>query len=57
MEAGALYGLAAKYGKQALTVLTVSDHLFDSASDMTAEERESNFRRALQLALAAAHCE
>ncbi|XCB30247.1 purine-nucleoside phosphorylase [Arcanobacterium hippocoleae] len=56
MEAGALYGLASRYGKQALAVLTVSDHLFDSAPDMTAEERESNFQKALKLALAAAHC-
>ncbi|MBM7825255.1 purine-nucleoside phosphorylase [Arcanobacterium pluranimalium] len=56
MEAGALYGLAAQYGKQALAVLTVSDHLFDSSQDMSAEERESNFQRALKLAVAAAHC-
>ena len=56
MEAGALYGLADKYGKQALSVLTVSDHLFDSSNDMTAEERESNFQKALKLAVAAAHC-
>ncbi|MFC5370275.1 purine-nucleoside phosphorylase [Arcanobacterium bovis] len=56
MEAGALYGLAAQYGKQALAVLTVSDHLFDSSADMSAEERENNFQRALKLAVAAAHC-
>lgn len=56
MEAGALYGLAAQYDRQALAVLTVSDHLFDPAPDMTADERESNFERALKLAVAAAHC-
>lgn len=56
MEAGALYGLAAKYGKQALAVLTVSDHLVVESRDMTAEERESNFQKALKLAVAAAHC-
>lgn len=56
MEAGALYGLADKYGKQALAVLTISDHLVVPGGDMTAEERESNFQKALQLALAAAHC-
>lgn len=56
MEAGALYGLAAKHDKQALAVLTVSDHLFDESPDMTAEERESNFQKALALAVAAAHC-
>lgn len=56
MEAGALYGLADKYGKQALAVLTISDHLVVPGGDMTAEERESNFQKALTLALAAAHC-
>lgn len=56
MEAGALYGLASKYGKQALAVLTVSDHLVVESRDMTAEERESNFQKALKLAVAAAHC-
>ncbi len=56
MEAGALYGLADKYDKQALAVLTVSDHLFDGSPDMTAQERETNFQKALHLALAAAHC-
>ena len=57
MEAGALYGLAAKYDKQALAILTVSDHLLQGGGeDMTAEERESNFQKALNLAVAAAHC-
>ena len=27
MEAAGLYGVAAEYGKKALTVLTVSDHI------------------------------
>ncbi|AOZ72701.1 purine-nucleoside phosphorylase [Boudabousia tangfeifanii] len=56
MEAAALYGAAAEFGKQALTVLTVSDHLFDHSSDMTAQEREENFHTALTMAVAAAHC-
>ncbi|VEI14081.1 purine-nucleoside phosphorylase [Trueperella bialowiezensis] len=54
MEAGALYGLAARHGKQALAVLTVSDHLTVDSVDMTAEERETNFQKALKLAVAAA---
>lgn len=54
MEAAAMYGVAAEFGKQALTVLTVSDHLFDHSTDMTAEERETRFRSSLQLAVAAA---
>lgn len=54
MEAAALYGVAAEHGKEALTVLTCSDHLFDSSSDMTAEERETRFQSSLRLAVAAA---
>ncbi|HLV03378.1 MAG TPA: purine-nucleoside phosphorylase, partial [Actinomycetaceae bacterium] len=54
MEAAALYGVAAEFGRQALTVLTVSDHLLDGSQDMTAEERETNFQGALSLAVAAA---
>ncbi|HZK06274.1 MAG TPA: purine-nucleoside phosphorylase [Actinomycetaceae bacterium] len=54
MEAAAMYGVAAEFGKQALTVLTVSDHLMDHSSDMTAEERETRFSLALELAVAAA---
>ncbi len=55
MEAASLYGTAAQYGKEALTVLTVSDHLMDPALDMSAEDRETKFQTALQLAVAAAH--
>jgi len=54
MEAAAMYGVAAEHGRQALTVLTVSDHLLDGSQDMTAEERETNFQGALSLAVAAA---
>lgn len=55
METAALYTLAAVHGAEALTVLTVSDHLFDSSSDMSPEDRESRFQDALKLAVAAAH--
>jgi len=54
MEAAALYGVAAEFGRQALTVLTVSDHLLDGSQDMSAEERETTFQGALSLAVAAA---
>ena len=54
MEAAALYGVAAELGKEALAVLTVSDHLFDSSADMTAEERETLFQTSLRLGVAAA---
>jgi purine-nucleoside phosphorylase len=56
MEAAALYGAAAQFGRQALTVLTVSDHLLDPSMNMTAQQRETRFAGALQLAVAAAHC-
>lgn len=55
MEAAALYGVAAEFGKQALAVLTVSDHLLDHSGDMSAADRETRFAGALRLALAAAH--
>jgi purine-nucleoside phosphorylase len=54
MEAAALYGVAAAEGKAALAVLTISDHLTAKGEDMTAEERETLFQRALDLGLAAA---
>ena len=55
MEAAALYGVAAEYGKQALAVLTVSDHLLDHSGDMSAAERETRFAASLRLAVAGAH--
>ena len=54
MEAAALYGLAAKHHKEALAVLTISDHLFDPSQDMSPEERETNFQKSLGIAVAAA---
>ena len=53
MEAAGLYFAAARHGREALTVLTVSDHLFDHSQDMSAEERETSFERALALGAAA----
>lgn len=54
METAALYGVAAQYGKEALTVMTVSDLIFDFSQQMTAEERQTKFQTALKLAVAAA---
>ena len=56
MEAAALYATAMEYGREALTVLTVSDHLLDDSQNMSAQERETRFQGALELAVAAAHC-
>ncbi|ROR71875.1 DeoD-type purine-nucleoside phosphorylase [Bogoriella caseilytica] len=55
MEAAALYGIAASRRRQALAVCTVSDHLLDGSADLSPEQREKDFERALTLALAAAH--
>jgi purine-nucleoside phosphorylase len=54
MEAAGLYGVAATEGKAALAVTTISDHLTVPSRDLTAEERETIFGRALNLVVAAA---
>lgn len=50
MEAAGLYGVAAEYGKKALTVLTVSDHI-KTGEQTTAEERQSTFKDMMELTL------
>ncbi|MBP5292703.1 MAG: purine-nucleoside phosphorylase [Clostridia bacterium] len=50
MESAALYMNAARSGKKALGIFTVSDHLFTHEST-TAEERESTFTEMMELAL------
>lgn len=50
METSALYTLAAKYGAQALTILTVSDHVFNG-EDTTAQERQTTFNDMIRIAL------
>ncbi|REL26857.1 purine-nucleoside phosphorylase [Thalassotalea euphylliae] len=50
MEAAGLYGVAAEYGKKALTVLTVSDHI-KTGEETTADERENTFKDMMELTL------
>ena len=50
MEATGLYLAAMAEGKEALTVLTASDHLLDAAEDMTAEERETSYQAMVTVA-------
>ncbi len=50
MEAAGLYGVAAEYGKKALTVLTVSDHI-KTGEQTSADERESTFKEMMELTL------
>ena len=56
METAALYTLAAKYGRQALTVLTVSDHIITGEAT-SAEERQTTFNDMMIVALEAAIAE
>ncbi|MGD9865032.1 MAG: purine-nucleoside phosphorylase [Pseudodonghicola sp.] len=56
MEAAELYMLAARYGRRALAVLTVSDHLGTGAA-LPAEHRERSFSDMVEIALNAAFAE
>jgi purine-nucleoside phosphorylase len=53
MEASALYTLAAKFGRKALTILTVSDHIL-TGEVTSAEERQLTFNDMIVVALEAA---
>ncbi len=50
METTALYTLAAKYDRNALTVLTVSDHIL-TGEETTSEERQTTFHDMMEVAL------
>lgn len=52
METAALYTLAAKFGRKALSVLTVSDHII-TGEETTAEERQTTFNEMIEVALEA----
>ena len=50
MESAALYTLAAKYGRKALTLLTVSDHIL-TGEKCSSEERQNSFTDMMEIAL------
>ena len=50
MEAAELYTLAAQFNRQALAILTVSDHIITGEAT-TAEERQLTFKDMMKLAL------
>ena len=50
METTALYTLAAKYNRKALSVLTVSDHII-TGEETTADERQTTFNEMIEIAL------
>jgi purine-nucleoside phosphorylase len=53
METTALYTLAAKFNRRALSVLTVSDHIL-TGEETTSEERQLTFNDMIEVALEAA---
>lgn len=53
METAELYTLAARYGRRALAVLTVSDHLI-SGESLPSDQRETSFGDMVEIALSAA---
>ncbi|TCT19062.1 purine-nucleoside phosphorylase [Melghiribacillus thermohalophilus] len=53
METTALYTLAAKFNRKALSVLTVSDHVI-TGEETTAQERQTTFNDMIEIALEAA---
>jgi purine-nucleoside phosphorylase len=53
MEASALYTLAARHGRRALAICTVSDHIV-TGEETTSQEREQTFGRMVEVALTAA---
>lgn len=50
METAELYTLAAKYGREALTILTISDSLVNH-EETTAMERQTSFTQMVEIAL------
>jgi purine-nucleoside phosphorylase len=52
METTALYTLAAKYDRKALSILTVSDHIL-TGEETTSEERQTTFNEMIEVALEA----
>ena len=52
MEASAIYTLAAKYGRRALAICTVADHIV-TGEETTAQERERTFGTMVEIALEA----
>ncbi|NLP33940.1 MAG: purine-nucleoside phosphorylase [Clostridiales bacterium] len=50
MEAAALYMNAARAGKKALCILTISDHIYTGEA-LSAEDRQKTFREMMEIAL------
>jgi len=51
MEAAGLYMTAARLGKRALAICTISNHIYDTSSDLSPEDRQTSFRQMMEIAL------
>jgi purine-nucleoside phosphorylase len=51
MEAAALYMNAARAGKNALCLCTISDHIVNDEPELTSAERQESMVRMLEIAL------
>ena len=51
MESAALYSNAARLGKKALCICTVSDSFVHPEDNTTAEERQNSFTKMMEIAL------
>lgn len=54
METTALYTIAAKFNRRAMSILTVSDHVL-TGEETTSEERQTTFNEMMEIALDTAH--
>ncbi len=54
METAGLYVTAQRAGKKALSILTISDHVFTGA-ELTAQERQESFHEMMEIALETAY--
>lgn len=54
METTALYTIAAKFKRRAMSILTVSDHVL-TGEETTSEERQTTFNEMMEIALETAH--
>lgn len=51
MEAAGLYLNAARLGKRALAICTISNHIYDQTQDLSPEARQTSFRQMMEIAL------
>lgn len=51
MECAGLYMNAARLGKRALTICTVSDHVYNGSDELSAKERETLLHQMIEIAL------